>query len=156
MIPNDFRRGECRDEWQSRTQRPAACKTHESSPRRVLLAASIPNYVKRRCAPILILRIRTSGRQARRGGNARCLARKLQIPRPLRGFGTTKNERRLRVRQHAPDLLRVRRINLHRAAKMAHAFRLLRAEQMALERVRAHDLAGFRYSKAFRGATMRF
>jgi hypothetical protein len=42
---------------------------------------------KRRCAPILIRRIRTSGRQARRGGKARCLARELQSRKILYAYG---------------------------------------------------------------------
>jgi hypothetical protein len=82
---------------------------------------------------------------------------KEQIPHPLREFGmTTENQRRLSVRQHAPDLWRIGRIDLHRSPQMAHALRLLRPQQMALERVRAHDFPRFRDVEALRRAAMSF
>jgi hypothetical protein len=71
-------------------------------------------------------------------------------------LGTKYKKRSLSVRQHPPDFRRVGWIHLHRAAKMTHALGLFRAQQMALECVRAHDLAVFRYSKALRRAAMRF
>ncbi len=74
----------------------------------------------------------------------------------LPGAGMNYENETLRVRQHPPDFLRVRRIHLDRPAQMAHALRLFRAQQMALERVRAHDFAGLRYAEALGGAAMRF
>src|SRR5580658_4258573 len=117
---------------------------HESTPRRVLVAASISCCSKRRCAPI-----QSADQNIRPAGPP---WRECALP----GAEITTEKKSLCVRQHAPDFRRVSRVHLHRAAKMAHALRLLRAQQMAFERVRAHDLAAFRHSKALGGAAMRF
>jgi len=60
-----------------------------------------------------------------------------------------------RVRQHLLGLQRVRFAHLRQLFQLAHAARGLGAQDVALARVRADDLAGRRNLKAFRGAAVR-
>jgi|ERR1700723_1910441 len=157
MIPKNFRRGEPRRKADDTRKGEQPAKAHESSPRRVLVAASISWYLKRRSDPISRIR-NPAGRPAVAGKRAAWRGKNKFLVRPYlrHELRTTSKKGSLSVRQHAPDLRSVGRINLHRPAKMAHALRLFGAKQMALECVRAHDLAVLRNTEALGRAAMRF
>jgi hypothetical protein len=145
MRANDFRRGECRGERQS-----ADAKARSLQNARAISTASFVgrfHFIPLEAA--LCSDPNQSDQNIRPAGPP---WREYALP----GAGMNYENETLRVRQHAPDFLRVRRIDLDRAAQMAHALRLFCAEQMALECVRAHDFACLRYAESFRGAAMRF
>jgi hypothetical protein len=145
MRANDFRRGECRGERQS-----AGTSARSLQNARAISTASFVGRFY-----FVLLEAALCSDPNPQDQNIRPAGppwREYALP----GAGTNYENETLRVRQHAPDFLRVRRINLDRPAKMAHALRLFRAEQVALECVRAHDFAGLRYAEALGGAAMRF
>jgi hypothetical protein len=145
MRANDFRRGECRGEKQT-----ASAKARSLQNARAISTAS---FVGRfHFIPLEAALCSDPNPQDQNIRPAGPPWREYALP----GAEMNYENETLRVRQHAPDFLRVRRIDLDRPAKMAHAFRLFGAEQMALERVRPHDFAGLRYAEALGGATMCF
>jgi hypothetical protein len=145
MIPNDSRRGEPRRDNRRRPQSGAGCKNTRVN--------STASFVGR--FYLLLLEAALCSDPNQRDQNIRPAGppwRNCALP----GAGMTYEKGTLSVRQHAPDFLRVRWIDFDRVAKMPHAFRLFRAEQMALECMRAHDFTGLGYVKALRRATMSF
>jgi hypothetical protein len=63
--------------------------------------------------------------------------------------------RKLRVRNHPLDVRRVSRTHLDRLAQLPHSARRLRAKQMTLARMRAHNLACRSHSESLGCAAMR-